>query len=97
MPGQRSTVLLGGILVCLSGTSFAGPETVLPEHSQVWGDPEESEEAAEGWTWFGMGYENRIRSEDRSIGQAVDLQGEADGGSRGEGRGGGRHGRSGRN
>ena len=93
MPGQRLTVLLGGILVCLSGTSFAGPETVLPEHSQVWGDPEESEEAAEGWTWFGMGYENRIRSKDSAASQAADRQGEANLG----GPGGGRPGRGGRN
>lgn len=28
---------------------------------QIWGDPEQ-ERATEGWTWFGMGYEQRTRA-----------------------------------
>ena len=83
MPGQRLMVLLGGVLVCFSGSSFAGPEKELPRDNQVWGDPEELEEAAEGWTWFGMGYENRVRLENRSESQTPDRQGQADGGGRG--------------
>ena len=31
------------------------------EAPQIWGDPEE-ERAEEGWTWFGMGYEQRTRA-----------------------------------
>ena len=92
MLGQRTAVLLGGILMCFGGTSFAGPETEGPRaDSQAWGDPEEREETTEGWTWFGMGYESRSRSVIGSQAQAADGQGEAGSGGRG------RSGKNGRN
>ena len=95
MRGRRLSILLGGSLLCFGGTLFAGTETESPRaDNQAWGDPEEraeAAEAAEGWTWFGMGYENRVRSVDRSQGQAADHQGDA--GSGGQGR----PGRGGRN
>lgn len=92
MRGQRLSALLGGVLVCFSGALLAGPETERPQtDGQVWGDPEEREEAEEGWTWFGMGYESRSRAEARSQAQAAGRQGEAGDGSQG------RRGGSGRN
>ena len=92
MRGRILSVLLSGSLLCFGGTLSAGTDTESPRvDNQAWGDPEERAEAAEGWTWFGMGYENRVRSVDRSQSQAADHQGEA--GSGGQGR----PGRGGRN
>ena len=92
MRGHRLSALVGGVLVCFSGALFAGPETGRPQaDGQVWGDPEEREEAEEGWTWFGMGYESRGRAESRSQAQAADRQGKAGGGLQGRGGRGGRN------
>ena len=89
MCGQKLSALLGGVLVCFSGALLAGPETERPQtDSQVWGDPEEREEAEQGWTWFGMGYESRSRAESRPQAQAAGSKGEA--GSGLQGRSGGR-------
>lgn len=54
-------------LLCLSGLAFAEPaadrdRTDTGTGTDVWGDPEDNEEADPGWTWFGMGYERRTRS-----------------------------------
>ena len=65
--GLLALFVLG--LLCLSGLGFAEPSAGLDRTdaatdagTDVWGDPEDNEEADRGWTWFGMGYENRRRS-----------------------------------
>ena len=98
MLGQRLAVILGGVLMCFSGALFAAPDTEAPgADSQSWGDPEEREEAPEGWTWFGMGYESRAWSAAGSRAQAADTQSEADSGGQRHSGGNGRHRRHGKN
>jgi len=62
--GKRESVVVASVLLCCSGLAHAAPESDderVPQ--EVWGDPEDQEEAedASGWTWFGMGYERRSR------------------------------------
>ncbi len=61
-------VLLGG--ACLIGSTGATAtepfmRSEMPQDSleapETWGDPDEDEESERGWTWFGMGYEQRMR------------------------------------
>jgi len=74
MLSRRCVVLFAGGLLCLNGALFAEPEAERERVSkQVWGDPEDNEEAEQGWTWFGMGYENRARAS----GQPADRRGDA--------------------
>ncbi len=74
-------VLLG--LACLPGLVSAEPlsnerpEYRVPLLSQGWGDPEDSVESDSGWTWFGMGYEQRTRAAD---GAGADSGGRGDDG-----------------
>ena len=62
--GKRESVVVASVLLGFSGLAHAAPESD-DEHApqEVWGDPEDQEEAedASGWTWFGMGYERRSR------------------------------------
>ncbi len=67
--GLLALFVLG--LLCQSGLGFAEPSAGLDRTdaatdagTDVWGDPEDDEEADRGWTWFGMGYERRMRSRD---------------------------------
>lgn len=66
---KRRVAYLAGMLLALSGGIQAQPAGGQgdpfpgPEKPQVWGDPEEEgPDAKRGWTWFGMGYESRTRS-----------------------------------
>jgi len=84
----RSLLLFAGGLFCLSGSLLAEPEMDRARAgAQLWGDPEENEEREDGWTWFGMGYENRTRSSAQSaVDHAADTaRGHA--GGRGKGKG----------
>ena len=68
---HRYLVLFAGGLLCLSGSLFAEPQPppeVAPggADNQVWGDPEDGEETDQGWTWFGMGYEQRTGASGQS-------------------------------
>lgn len=63
MLSRSFIVLCAAGLVCVSGALFAEPEVgPVRDRSQTWGDPEEDAKPDEGWTWFGMGYENRARA-----------------------------------
>lgn len=70
---HRLLGIAAGCLLFLAGPVFAEPvaDTYVPstpaERGEVWGDPEESEEPAGGWTWFGMGYERRNRDTDSQV------------------------------
>ena len=55
-------------------TPRAGPATPEP-----WGDPEEDDASDRGWTWFGMGYEQRMQA----TGAATDSGGTGSGGPTG--------------
>jgi hypothetical protein len=70
-------------LLCLSGLGFAEPPagsdridvgadadagTGTDGGTDAWGDPEDNEEIDRGWTWFGMGYENRRRASGQRAG-----------------------------
>jgi hypothetical protein len=62
--GKRESVVVASVLLCCSGLAHAAPESDDERAPQeVWGDPEDQEEAEDGsgWTWFGMGYERRSR------------------------------------
>jgi hypothetical protein len=81
-------MLMAGLL-CLGGSVLSEPMADRDEPAggrgsdQVWGDPEDREQANRGWTWFGMGYERRTRT---SAGPVVDHQPartKAGGGNRG--------------
>lgn len=67
MVRQGLSALFAVGLLCLSGLAFAEPaadrdRTDTGAGTDVWGDPEDNEDADSGWTWFGMGYERRARS-----------------------------------
>jgi len=59
---------LSGGLLCLSGSVLSEPAANQEATARnggggdVWGDPEEREQANRSWTWFGMGYEQRTRA-----------------------------------
>jgi len=56
------------LALLLAGQAMAGSAAdahspgVPKQGEEVWGDPEEGSENAAGWTWFGMGYEQRTRA-----------------------------------
>lgn len=64
MLSRRYLVLFALGIFCASGALFAEPEAGdrARDRSQTWGDPEDHAEPDQGWTWFGMGYENRART-----------------------------------
>lgn len=78
-----------GAVLGLSPAAYAEPVAnpdavpVDAERAEVWGDPEENQQPASGWTWFGMGYESRVsasgsdhsRESVRSNGQGGGAQG----------------------
>ena len=68
MLSRRYLVLFALGVFCANGALFAEPEADDRERdrSQTWGDPEDHAEPDQGWTWFGMGYENRARTSVRS-------------------------------
>lgn len=67
-------MLMGAALLLANNSTHAGPEAEQPPAAKpVWGDPEEDEEPDEGWTWFGMGYEDR----NRAWGQVADPLGDS--------------------
>ncbi|MCB1925395.1 MAG: hypothetical protein KDJ27_16905 [Gammaproteobacteria bacterium] len=60
----RTLVLTCGLCVtsaCLAAAPAPPPDDGLNEPSDVWGDPGASPDDETGWTWFGMGYERRMR------------------------------------
>lgn len=67
--------LVGGLLF-LTGSVWAEPaaDPAAPETKDdnvgVWGDPEADQSAEPGWTWFGMGYERRMRGLGTEVGDA---------------------------
>ena len=79
--GRTLLVLIGAGLFAACVSAHAGPETETPPASnQVWGDPEDEEEAEDRWTWFGMGYEHRNRVWDQIADPLSDIEdGTADG------------------
>ena len=63
---EPAWILLCG-LCCLPGLACAEPVAAPPEQPgaaqpQVWGDPEEGDASEKNWTWFGMGFERRMRA-----------------------------------
>lgn len=61
--GRILLMLIGASLLGAGNSAYAGPDAEQrPAANPVWGDPEEDGEPHEGWTWFGMGYENRNRA-----------------------------------
>lgn len=67
MVRHRLAGITAGCLLSLAGFVHGEPVADHPSSDgrapapEVWGDPEETEEAQPGWTWFGMGYERRNR------------------------------------
>ena len=89
MLSRRYLVLFALGIFCASGASFAEPQADerARDRNQTWGDPEDHAEPDPGWTWFGMGYENRARTSVRS---AERQGGAASGRPGGQGKGKGR-------
>lgn len=86
MKSSKSGAILSVALFGLSATGWAEPEVErerpVDEVSDqgVWGDPEEFESTDKGWTWFGMGYEQRMRGLGSSVTDNVDRSGQTQGG-----------------
>jgi hypothetical protein len=63
---QRREGVVLSLLILLPAAVWA--ESAIPDSADaspanpVWGDPEDAEEQHSGWTWFGMGYERRMRN-----------------------------------
>lgn len=87
--GERISAVVACVLLGCGGMAHSTPETD-DEHApqEVWGDPEEHDEAedASGWTWFGMGYERRSRQRLESPGRLQDSVHEPGNGAGGRGR-----------
>lgn len=81
-----AVVLVVAGLVGSSGAVAAEPivpsdmPQARPETPEPWGDPDEDEASDRGWTWFGMGYEKRMRA----TGAAAERGGNGSGGPPGQ-------------